>query len=1001
MKLWPALFLVCVTCALGAEKSRDAKVAAALAEAEKFAAGGQWREALAAGNRLRTLTREQHGEAHPDSALAELFLGEAQEHLGARGLAEAHFRRALAIQEKVLRPDAPEFITTLTRLGACLKDRQRYAEAGGLLQRALDLQWKIGGSADPATAIACTNLARVHRLQRDYPRAVPLLERALAIQRRAFGGMAPETIAGLLELAQVAELAGNLAAAELATAERVVAVEARSGPHSAELASALSEWGRFAEGLGRLADALPRYRRELAIFETIFADDDPALAASRTQLGWCLRNLERYDEAQPLLQLALDARLRRLGPEHLDTAWSYRNLGWILRLQRDFEAARPMFERALAIRRQTLGETDPLTIESLSELGDLHWLRGAYDEAATLLETRRYRIEEASGPASEATAAAWHGLAIVYESAQRWPEATQAALRSLKLTEARLGPASAPTLGEIVLLARICQAGGAFEPALTQLARLAAWFGQHPEADGRRRAELLRQYAITALRAGRADAAGPLFLDSRRVHETALGPTDPATLRSIGDLWTYYDETRQSALALKVARELAARTEGALGIDAPASVAIFDRLGQLCLTLGERAEAMRWFRRALDGRRRQFGDGSTEVLDALVRFAGWFEERRDFVTVANLQTERLGVVERKFGAESLPAAAVCGDLGQCYFRQRDFAAARGMFEHQLALLEKSALPDRVAALTVVARIGDVAMAARAWSAALSARERLVAGCAREFGPDHVEHGRALLLLGEARLASGRGEADESLRRAEGLLRAAGAAQASVVARAASGLARAALRRGDAEEAKRWTRDALGGSLASDEPLAEAFSLLGEELARAGDAASAESALTRALTILTQVAGDQDEHTITLLERVALLRLGSSRPGAVPLLERALAASEAINGAETAATVQLLGWLALARVAEGSATAAREAARRMVETLRHTAGEHDPRFTLAREVEAWTIFSTGINDPRGAAVSLLGAGVWKRFGWMPTVSDCVVGAFAAAGELARP
>ncbi len=997
MKLCLAFLLACAALAGAAETARDAKIVAALAQAEKFAAAEKWREALAAGNRLRTLTRALHGEDHADSALAELFLGEARDHLGERGLAESHFRRALAIQEKVLRPDAPELVTTLTRLGACLKERQSYAEAAGLLQRALDLQTKIGGPDNAGTAAAGRNLARIHRLQRDYGRALPLLERAVAIQRRTLGGTDPETLEGLHELAQLHELAGDFAAAELTTAERVAGAEAQFGPRSVELAAALSDWGRFAERLGHFAEAEPRFRRALTICELRFDDNDLTLAASRTQLGWCLRNLDRYDDAQPHLQRALDARLRSLGPDHLDTAWSSRNLGWIHRLKRDFEAARPLFESALAIRRKSLGEGDPLTIESLSELGDLHWLRGAYDEAAALLETRRYRVEEAFGPASEETAAAWHGLAIVYESAKRWSEATQAALRSLKLTEERLGPASAQTLGEIVLLSRICQAAGAFDPALTQYQRLAAWFSQHPEADGKIRAELLRQFAVTTFRAGRTDAAGPLFREARRVHELAFGAADPATLRSIGDLWTYYEGARQSTLALEAARELAARTEAALGADAPATAAVFDRVGQFCLTLGERAEAMRWFRRLLGGQRRRFGDNSAEVIESLALIAGWFEERRDFRTATELRTERLGAMQRKFGLGSMPVAEACGDLAQCYFRQRDLVAARGMFEQQLALIEKQPNPDRVAALTAVARIGDVAMAARDWPAAVKSRERLAEGCSRQFGAEHVEHARALLLLGEALLASGDARAEGAVRTAHPLLQAAGAAQASVAARAAAALARTALRRGDAAEARRWTRDALATSFEHEEPLAEAFSLLGEDLARAADDPSSESAFTGALMILTQVAGDHDEHTFALLERLAILRLRLGRPLAVALLERALAASEAIHGATADATARVLGWLALARVGEGQFAAARSAAQRMLDAVRQTAGEGDPRVPLARDVEAWTGLHAADRDTWDAAMGTLTGRMLERWNWMPAVTGCVTGALSAARE----
>lgn len=964
MKLWYALIIFCAGLALGADVGRDAKIVEALAQAEKFATAERWKDALEAGNRLRTLCRAQHGEEHPDTALAELFLGEVRGHLGEPTLAESHFRRALAIQEKVLPPEAPERVTTLTRLGACLKDRKSYDEAAGLLQRALDLQTKIRGADHLETAVAATNLARVLRAKRDYAQASALLQRSVAIQRRALGGTAPETIDGLRELAQAQELAGQFVEAEVSTAERVVAAEARFGATSAELFAALSDWGYFAERQQQFAAAEPRYRRALQIGETLFASDEPALAAGLTQLGWCLRQFDRIDEALPLLQRALDLRLRSLGADHLDTAWSHRSLGWVHRLKRSYETARSHFEKALAIREEKLGPTHPQTLESLSELGDLEWLRGAYGEAAVLLERRRYRLEEATGPASEATAAAWHGLAIVYESARRWSEATQAALRSLRLTEQRFGPADPRTLGEMVLLSRICQAAGALEPALAQYSRLIAWFAQHPEASAQSRAELLRQYAIARLRAGQRDEAAPLFREARRLHESAFGPNDPATLRSIGDLWTYYDETRQPALALEVARELATRTAAAMGRDAPATIAVHDRLGQLCLTLGDEREAMKAFRQALDARRRRFGDGSPESIEALAQTAAWFEGARDFASAAALRTERLGAVERKFGAESPAAAAACGDLGWIYFRQRDLVAARGMFDRQLALLEKRGASETVEGLTALARLGDVAVAARDWPAAAKARERLAAGCARHYGREHRETGRAQLLLGEALLAT---DAHTQARAAlEGALRLAqtdAAPPDGVATRTKCALARLALRCGDSAEAERWTREALASALPGEESLAEAFTLLGDEWTRNGGTALAETTLTGALQILTQTTGDHDEPTLALLERLAILRLRLNREGAVALLERAFFASTALNGAEAGATRNLGGWLA-----------------------------------LAREVEAWAAWRAAGPEHREAAWRQLFPLMLEHWSWAGLVCDGIAGAVTSAGTL---
>ncbi|MGB8169603.1 MAG: hypothetical protein WCF18_19035, partial [Chthoniobacteraceae bacterium] len=188
----------------------------------------------------------------------------------------------------------------------------------------------------------------------------------------------------------------------------------------------------------------------------------------------------------------------------------------------------------------------------------------------------------------------------------------------------------------------------------------------------------------------------------------------------------------------------------------------------------------------------------------------------------------------------------------------------------------------------------------------------------------------------------------------------------VASRMACALARSALRRGDAGEAKRWTRDALAGPLASEESLAEASSLLADDWARAGDETLTESTLTGALLMLNQTAGDHDEHTLALLERLAVLRLRLGRSGAAALLERALVASEALNGVDAATTSNVAGWLA-----------------------------------LARELEAWRAWRAAEPSSSAAAWNVLAAAMGERWQWMQPSCEWIAQAFAEARALAAP
>ncbi len=955
-----------------AEKPASDRVESALAEAERFATAGKWREALAAGDRLRKACRDLRGELHPDTALAELFLGEVRSHRGERSLAEAHFRRALAIQEQVLPRDAPELVTTLTRLGAELKEQRRHAEAAGLLRRALELQTRLHGE-DEGTAVACINLARVLRHQREFSAAAALLDRALVIQRKELGGSAPETLTGLRELALLREAAAQLPAAELAAAEWTAGAEVQYGAESVEHLTALLEWARFAAVQGNDSAAESRYRPALAIAEQVFAPDAPELARVIAALGGCLLNLNRPAEAKPLLGRALELRRKLAGADDPDSVESLLQLGRLHRLQNDFAAARPCFEQALASREKTLGPNAPATLESLAELGDLLRWAGDFDGAAELHERRRYRLEETTGPDSAETAAAFHALAIVYESAKRWTQATGAALRSLKLTEQRHGAAAPETLDELLLLSRICEAAGALEPALAQYARLAAWFAQHPEAPAEIRAKLQRSHAIAAARANRSDAE-ELFRESRRIHLAVFGASHPETLRTLSDLWTFYVQTLQSARAVEVARELATETERALGSDSPAAAEVWERFGQLQITLGNREAAMMAIRRSLASRSRRAGELSPETLDALRRTAVFFEDVRDFARAAELRADRLELVRRKFSAGSAEEAAAAGELGMDYFRLRDFLPARGMFEHQRALSGN----DAGLAAFATARLGDVALAAGDLAAALRERARLVTECERHFGKSHSEHGRALLLLGEAQVsAEDMAGAESSLGAAQRIL-ALARTDDPLLTRVAADRAVVALRQGREDEARRWTRDALSGAMVQDEAMAEALSRLGDAWIARGDETTAESALAGALTILTLITGDHDEPALALLQRVGRMRMKRGRPGAAELFERALAGAEGLYGRESAEVAELLGWVALAQNAAGAHENALATVSRRVAVLERNATAGAAILAEARWMQAWLSWRSSGAEPAWAE---LADGSTLRWPWL--------------------
>ena len=130
-----------------------------------------------------------------------------------QGEAGLLYRRAIAIQEKVLGPEHPDLATSLNNLAELSLIQWHYREAEALHKRALAIREKALGPDHPLTAASLTNLARLYSLTRRPEMAEPLLARAVAISEQALGPDHPDTAFALRSLAMTHAALGNHALA--------------------------------------------------------------------------------------------------------------------------------------------------------------------------------------------------------------------------------------------------------------------------------------------------------------------------------------------------------------------------------------------------------------------------------------------------------------------------------------------------------------------------------------------------------------------------------------------------------------------------------------------------------------------------------------------------------------------------------------------------------------------------------------------------------------------
>src|SRR5919199_1249655 len=100
--------------------------------------------------------------------------------------------RALAIREKLLGQEHPDFAESLNNLGELYRLQGNYTQAEPLFQRALAIREKVLGQQHPDFAESLNNLGELYRLQGNYTQAEPLFQRALAIREKVLGQQHPD-----------------------------------------------------------------------------------------------------------------------------------------------------------------------------------------------------------------------------------------------------------------------------------------------------------------------------------------------------------------------------------------------------------------------------------------------------------------------------------------------------------------------------------------------------------------------------------------------------------------------------------------------------------------------------------------------------------------------------------------------------------------------------------------------------------------------------------------
>jgi len=396
---------------------------------------------------------------------------------------------------------------------------------------------------------------------------------------------------------------------------------------------------------------------------------DPDLKV-RTALDRAAARMQGRFDKQPLVEASIR---QTIGLTYLD-------LGLRAEAQREIE-------RAVALRRSVLGESHPDTLTSMSNLAELHRIRGSLSQAETLfskiLETRRALL----GRVHPDTLDSMDNMAATYIDEGKYAQAGLVLAEAVDGRRRLLGEEHASTLNSIHRMAAVHYRQGDYEMAEALLSKVLEvqrrTFGEeHPDtlftAD---------DLAIVYGRLGKYREADSLLTEVLEKRRRVLGEEHPDTLLAMSDLGLVYREEGKYAQAEPLLTKAVEGRRRVLGEDHPQTLSSMNHLADLYLDQGKYLQAEALYRRVVESRSRLLGTEHPASLTAMNGLADLYSRQNKYTEAEALYARILETRRRVLGVEHPDTANVLASLGNVLLREHRYAEAEPLLREALGIQE--------------------------------------------------------------------------------------------------------------------------------------------------------------------------------------------------------------------------------------------------------------------------------------------------------------------------
>jgi len=289
---------------------------------------------------------------------------------------------------------------------------------------------------------------------------------------------------------------------------------------------------------------------------------------------------------------------RILGPAHPDTLLAGSRLASATLAAGDGAEAVALYQRFLDAQAGVLGADHPRVATARAEFGNALLRMGQPGEAITVLEGALAAAERDRGGAVDALAIK-DSLAVAYQSAGRYQDATRTALATLVERERSQGPDHREALATRRNLARAYLAAGKPKDAITYCRRALEGTERAFGPDDPDTMDAVTVLASAYHSARRLKDAIPLYERALSDRERVQGADDPDTIGARGNLASAYHSAGRMASAVELYERTRTDCQRVLGPDHPDTLAARANLAHGYYRMGRITDARKMLENAL------------------------------------------------------------------------------------------------------------------------------------------------------------------------------------------------------------------------------------------------------------------------------------------------------------------------------------------------------------------------------------------------------------------